>query len=342
MWMWGVAAAGMATLVAWGLHTLVPAVPLLTAAVLLGIVVGQLPVLRPALTGVLAPGLTVASHSLMRVGVVLLGLKLSLVDIISLGWVTITSTVLIVLLTFFGTLWLGRRVGLPGHQPLLIATGFAVCGASAIGAMSGVVKAKDRDTATPVALVTLCGTLAIGVLPLLWHPLGLTDLQFGHWVGAGVHDVGQVVATAQIAGPAALAVAVVVKLTRVLMLAPLVASVAVVERRRAAVAVTPAGAAVDSPAATDSSAVPRRPPVLPLFVAGFLAMVLLRTFVPLPAAVLETADLVQTVILAMALFGLGTAVRLTELVQTGGKALGVGLASWLLIAVLALAAVSIS
>jgi uncharacterized membrane protein YadS len=82
--------------------------------------------------------------------------------------------------------------------------------------------------------------------------------------------------------------------------------------------------------------------VLPLFVAGFLAMVLVRTFVPLPAAALDAVDLVQTVLLAMALFGLGTAVRLSELVRTGGKALGVGLASWLLIAVLALAAVFIS
>ncbi|TFC57649.1 putative sulfate exporter family transporter [Cryobacterium sp. TMB1-7] len=326
MWIWGVGAAGVAALVAWGVHAALPAVPLLTAAVLLGIVVGQLPVLRPAVTGMLAPGLTLASHRLMRRGVVLLGLKLSLVDILGLGWVTITSTVLIVVLTFFGTLWLGRRVGLPGHQPLLIATGFAVCGASAIGAMSGVVKAKDQETATPVALVTLCGTLAIGVLPLLWHPLGLTDLQFGHWVGAGVHDVGQVVATAQIAGSAALAVAVVVKLTRVLMLAPLVAGVAVYERRRAGT--------VDRTV--------RRPPVVPLFVAGFLAMVLVRTFVPLPATVLESIDLVQTVLLAMALFGLGTAVRLSELLRTGGKALGVGLASWLLIALLALAAVLIS
>lgn len=325
VWILGVAVAGLAALVAWGVSTAVPAVPLLTVAVLLGIIVGQLPVLRPALAGPLQPGLSVAAHRLMRLGVVLLGLKLSLVDIAGLGWVTITSTVLIVLLTFFGTLWLGRLVGLPGHEPLLIATGFAICGASAIGAMSGVLNAKDRETATPVALVTLCGTLAIGVLPLLWHPLGLTDLQFGHWVGAGVHDVGQVVATAQIAGSAALAVAVVVKLTRVLMLAPIVAGVAVYERRRLA-----------APAAT------LRPPVLPLFVAGFLTMVLVRTVVPLPPAVLDAADLVQTVLLAMALFGLGTAVRLGELLRTGGRALGVGLCSWLLIAALALAAVQLS
>jgi uncharacterized integral membrane protein (TIGR00698 family) len=343
MWMWGVGVAGMATLVAWAVHALVPGIPLLTAAVVLGIVVGQLPVLRPALTGPLKPGLSLAAKRLMRVGVVLLGLKLSLVDIAGLGWVTITTTVLIVILTFFGTLWLGRLVGLPGRQPLLIATGFAICGASAIGAMSGVVSAKDEETATPVALVTLCGTLAIGVLPLLWHPLGLTDLQFGHWVGAGVHDVGQVVATAQIAGTGALAVAVVVKLTRVLMLAPVVAGVAVYERRRVTVAAgdgnaAPAGAPGFSPGPAGAA----RPPVLPLFVAGFLALVVLRTLVHLPPALLDAADLVQTILLAMALFGLGTAVRLRTLLRTGGRSLGVGLASWLLIAVLALAAVSIS
>ena len=196
----GLIAAALAAAAAWGIHWLVPAIPLLTAAVALGIIVGQLPFARPALTGSLAPGLAVASRRLMRIGVVLLGLKLSLVDIANLGWVTILTTVAIVLLTFVGTIGLGRLFRLPGHQPLLVATGFSICGASAIGAMSGVVRAKDEETATPVALVTLCGTLAIFVLPVFWHPLGLTNVQFGHWVGAGVHDVGQVVATAQIAG----------------------------------------------------------------------------------------------------------------------------------------------
>lgn len=334
----GVGAAGLAALAAWAVHALVPGIPWLTAAVVLGIGVGQLPGLRPALSGPLQPGLTLAAKRLMRLGIVLLGLKLSLVDIAGLGWVTVTTTVLIVVLTFFGTWWLGRFVGLPGHQPLLIATGFAICGASAIGAMSAVVGAKNKETATPVALVTLCGTLAIGVLPLLWHPLGLTPTQFGHWVGAGVHDVGQVVATAQIAGPAALAVAVVVKLTRVLLLAPVVASVAVHERRRQTVAV----GAADSPVTAGAPAAAPRPQMIPLFVAGFLAMVLARTLMPLPVAVLEAADLVQTILLAMALFGLGTAVRLSELLRTGGRALGVGLASWLLVAALALAAVHIS
>lgn len=324
-WLTGVLVAGGASLIAWGTHTLVPAIPLLTAAVALGIIVAQLPAARPALRGPLAPGLSLASKRLMRLGIVLLGLKLSLIDIAELGWVTIASVVLIVLLTFGITLWLGRLFRLPGHQPLLLATGFAICGASAIGAMSGVVKAKDEETATPVALVTLCGTLAIAVLPALWHPLGLSNDQFGHWVGASVHDVGQVVATAQIAGASALAIAVIVKLTRVLMLAPMVSIGAIVVHHR-----------------SHESVATKRPPVLPLFVAGFLAATVLRTFVDLPDAVLSGVDIVQTALLAMALFGLGSAVRLRELVHTGWRAVVVGLLSWLVIAALAFGAVVIS
>ena len=317
----GLVVAASAALIAWLAHLAFPGVPLLTASVALGIVVGQIPALRPALGGSLAPGMRVASRRLLRVGIVLLGLKLSLVDIASLGWVTIATTVAVVVLTFVGTIGLGRALGLPGHQPLLVASGFSICGASAIGAMGAAVRARDEEQAVPVALVTLCGTLAIAVLPALWHPLGLSNVQFGHWVGAGVHDVGQVVATAQIAGTAALAVAVVVKLTRVLMLAPMVAITAAVERRRAV--------DVEGP----------RPAIVPLFVAGFLAAVLLNTFVPLPEWVPTGADALQTAVLAMALFALGASIRLGELASTGWRALVVGLTSWVLVAGLAYGAV---
>jgi uncharacterized integral membrane protein (TIGR00698 family) len=296
-------------------------VPLLTAAVVLGILVAQVPAVRPALVGVLAPGLEVASRHLLRLGIVLLGLKLSLVDIAALGWVSILTTIAVVVLTFVGTIGLGRALGLPGHQPLLVASGFSICGASAIGAMAAALRARDEEQAVPVALVTLCGTLAIAVLPALWHPLDLSQSGFGHWVGAGVHDVGQVVATAQVAGTTALAVAVVVKLTRVLMLAPMVAITVAIERRRP----------------TDATAV--RTALVPLFVAGFLAAVLLNTFVPLPDWLLTGADWAQTALLAMALFALGASIRFAELARTGWRALVVGLTSWALVAGLAYGAV---
>lgn len=317
----GLAVAASAALIAWLVHLAVPALPILTAAVALGIVVGQVPALQPALSGRLAPGLQVASRRLLRIGIVLLGLKLSLVDIAGLGWVTILTTVGVVVITFVGTIGLGRALGLPGHQPVLVASGFSICGASAIGAMAATVRAKDEEQAVPIALVTLCGTLAIAVLPALWHPLGLSATGFGHWVGAGVHDVGQVVATAQLAGTAALAVAVVVKLTRVLMLAPMVAIAAAVERRRA---IEPAGPP---------------PAIVPLFIAGFLAAVLLNTFVPLPEQLLAAADHVQIALLATALFALGASIRVVDLVHTGWRALVVGLTSWMLVAALAYGAV---
>ena len=306
----GLAVAASAALVAWLVHLAVPAVPILTAAVALGIVVGQVPALQPALAGRLAPGMQLAARRLLRLGIVLLGLKLSLVDIAGLGWITILTTIAVVVLTFAGTIGLGRALGLPGHQPVLVASGFAICGASAIGAMGATVRARDEEQAVPVALVTLCGTLAIAVLPALWHPLGLSATGFGHWVGAGVHDVGQVVATAQLAGPAALAVAVVVKLTRVLMLAPMVAITAA-----------------------------RKPAMNSGTIGGFLAAVLLNSFVPLPEWLLTGADVAQTALLATALFALGASIRVVELVRTGWRALVVGLTSWVLVAALAYGAV---
>lgn len=320
----GLAVAAAAAALAWLVHLAIPAVPLLTLAVAAGIVVAQVPLAREALDGVLRPGLAVASRTLLRAGIVLLGLKLSLVDIAGLGWVGIATTVGVVVLAFAGTWALGRALGLPGREPLLVASGFAICGASAIGAMAAATRARDEEQAHPVALVTLCGTLAIAVLPALWHPLGLTATGFGHWVGAGVHDVGQVVATAQVAGSAALAVAVVVKLTRVLMLAPMVAIAAAVERRRS----------------TDASG--PRPAIVPLFIAGFLAAVVVRTFVDVPEPVLAAADLVQTTLLAMALFALGTSVRVAALLHTGWRAAAVGLTSWVLVAALAYGAVLVA
>ncbi|MER5867197.1 putative sulfate exporter family transporter [Kitasatospora sp. NPDC002040] len=307
------AAAGVA--LAWGVHRVLPAVPLLTAAVLLGLAAAQLPLLRPLVAGPAKAGLALAARRLMRAGIVLLGLKLGLGDVLGLGWATVTMVLAVVAATFCGTLWLGRRLGLPGDQPLLIATGYSICGASAIGAVGQASGSDEEDIATSAALVTLCGTLAIAVLPLLQGPLGLDPADFGRWVGAGVHDVGQVVATAQTAGPVALREAVLVKLIRVALLAPLVAGVGVAVARRPGRA---AGTA--------------RPPLLPLFVLGFLAMVALNSTGAVPAAALALAGHAHELLLAAALFALGSAVRLSALARTGGRVALLGLASWVLIA----------
>ncbi|MFF3642175.1 YeiH family protein [Streptomyces sp. NPDC002564] len=328
----GLALAVLGVAVALGVHQVLPGVPMLTVAVVLGIVAAHLPGrARSFVRGPGKAGLTFAGKRLMRVGVVLLGLKLSLDDVLGLGWASVAMVLCVVAVTFLGTWWLGRRMGLRGDQPLLIATGYSICGASAIGAVSEVSESDERDTATSVALVTLCGTLAIAVLPLLQHPLGLSDAEFGRWVGASVHDVGQVVATAQTAGAGALGDAVLVKLMRVALLAPLVAAVALSVRARRRT-----GASGGSAAGT------KRPPLVPLFVLGFLAMVALRTTGLLPGAAVDVAQTAQELLLAAALFGLGSAVDLPSLTRTGGRVAALGLISWGVIAGISYAGVMLT
>lgn len=323
----GLALAATAVAVAWLVHAAVPVLPFLTVAVILGILSANLPGIGAAVEGVMQPGLVLAAKRFMRLGIVLLGLKLSLIDVAALGWATLGIVVGIVLLTFAGTLLLGKVFRLPGDQPLLLAAGFSICGASAIGAMSGVTRTEPRDAVVPVALVTLCGTLAIAVLPALKGPLGMDELQFGHWVGASVHDVGQVVATAQTAGTTALAGALVIKLTRVLMLAPMVTGAAIVQRCR--------GRSRRRAAAGVEGSKLKFPPLIPLFVAGFMAMIVLRTLGILPHAVLEGAAVAQDLLLAAALFGLGASVQIRPLLNTSGRAIVVAMLSWALVGVLA-------
>ncbi|HEY0240849.1 MAG TPA: putative sulfate exporter family transporter [Friedmanniella sp.] len=310
----GLLAVAAAAAVAFGVARVVPVLNPSTVAVLLGAVAANVGLHRPALHA----GTHVASHRLLRIAVVLLGLQLGLSQLLGLGLGGFAVVLGTVAVTFVGTQLIGRVLRVPRARSLLIATGFSICGASAVAAMSDVADGDEDDTAVAVALVTLCGSLAIVLLPLLRAPLGLDPTDFGRWVGASVHDVGQTVATANRV-PGALTTAVVVKLSRVVLLAPLVAGVGVARRRRTRRA---AGASPDR----------RRTPVVPLFVVGFLAAIGLTSTGLVPVEVLAGAKHVQSVLLVAALVGLGTGIDVRMLRRTGGRALALGLSSWVLVA----------
>jgi len=319
-WLPGLALAAVGAAAAWGIHRLVPVVPWLTAALVLGVIVGCLPPVRSALDGVFRAGLALSSRRVLRIGIVLLGLDLSLGDIASLGWLSIVAIVALVAVSFVVTWLIARLFRLEREESVLLAAGFSICGVSAVAAMAGARGIDERETGRPIALVTLYGTLAIVVLPVLSSLLGLDAVQFGRWVGASVHDVGQVVATAQTGGAAALAVALVVKLTRVLMLAPMVAIASLDTRRRAG---------------TESSV--KLPPVVPLFIVGFVVAVLIRSFVPLPSGFFAATDVIHDALLATALFAIGASLRLERLVRSGIRSILAGLVAWIAILGLGLA-----
>lgn len=326
----------------YGVHLLLPWLPWLTASLILGILAGSIPSARVPLDGILKPGLQIAAKRLLRIGIVVLGLKLSLGNIVALGWLAILAIIALVGVSFVITWLIGRAFKLEGDQAILMAAGFSICGVSAVGAMAAARGSDEKDTGTPITLVTLYGTLAILVLPALAGVFGMNDIQFGRWVGASVHDVGQVVATAQTAGAAALAVAVVVKLTRVLMLAPMVAIASVQTRQRQTRQRQSQQRQSGSGAAVSVEAPKSRPAVVPLFIVGFIVAVLIRSFIPLPDVLLIVADILQSALLACALFGIGASLRIEQLARSGARSLAVGLISWVVILGLALGLVYFS
>ncbi|MBI4944192.1 MAG: putative sulfate exporter family transporter [Actinobacteria bacterium] len=318
------------------------ALALAAASLLPGVVAASLAVGLGALLGssglhhaVLRPGTRAAGHHLLRGAVVLLGLEVALPDVVRLGAPVLAAVAVTVGVTFTGTRLLGRLLGVPAPRALLVATGFSICGASAVAGMRDTARADDEDAAVAVGLVTLCGTAAIVVLPLLRDPLGLDPVAFGAWVGASVQDVGQTVAAAQQV-PGALNAAVVVKLSRVVLLAPLVAGVALSRRR------TDAAGRDHGPTAARTAGGSRRPPLVPGFVVGFLAAVTVASSGLLPEPLLVAAGDVRHVVTVAALVGIGAGIDVRALRRTAGRAAVLGLLSWALVATTALAALTVA
>ena len=299
---------------------LLPGISALVLAIVVGVVLANVvPLPRAA-----APGLAIASKKLLRAGIVLLGLQVALGDLASLGIGMLLVVVAVVGAGILGTVLLGRLVGVGRHLTVLIACGFSICGAAAVAAAAGVTDPDDEregDTVTAVALVVLCGSLMIVLVPAAAALMGLHGETAGLWAGASIHEVAQVVAAGgAIGGGAALTVAVIVKLARVLMLAPVMAVMSMQQRRHGA---------------KDG----KQPPLVQLFVVGFLAMVLVRSFVPLPEPVLEAGSLLQTLLLAAAMFALGTGVRISLLKQVGPRPFLLAALSTALVASVALGGV---
>ena len=315
----GLLVVAVGTAIAFAVNTALPAVSALTVAVVLGVCVGQL------LPDRARAGLAWATRKFLRLGVVLLGLQLGLAEVVGLGLGTVLAVVATVLIAFFGTLYAARRLGVSPGLGLMVATGFSICGASAIAAMDSVTRSDKEDVATGVTLVTLYGSAAIALVPFLGTRMGMSPEHLGAWAGLSVHEVAQVVAAASPAGAAAVAVAVVVKLTRVALLAPIVAGVSIVRRRQ------------DGATATG-----KRPPIIPLFVVGFLATMCLRTTGIVPGAVLAGTSVATTLLFAAALFGLGSAVRIGALLRTGRRGLALGAVSTVLVGTVALGALAVT
>ncbi|MDN5795967.1 MAG: putative sulfate exporter family transporter [Intrasporangium sp.] len=297
------------------------------SSMLVAIVIGAVLANSGVLPESTAPGLAVVGKRVLRVGVALLGLQLVLGDIVALGAGMIGVIVSVVSVGILSTLFIGRWLGIGLTQRLLIACGFSICGAAAVAAADGVIEADESEAASAIGLVVLFGTMMIPVIPLAGQLVGMPDHEIGLWAGASIHEVAQVVAAGGTIGGAALSAAVLVKLGRVLMLAPVLAVVSLWMRRRTGLGATSAQAS--------------RPPVVPLFVTAFLALALLRSTGVVPESIVGGVHLAQSVALTMAMFSLGCGVRVAALRRGGAKPLVLAALSTVVVASTALAGITL-
>lgn len=312
-------AAGAA--IAMAASRFLPAVSPLLVAIVIGSVVANLGWVPTRC----APGIRFVARPVLRVGIALLGFQLLLSDIMGLGWKVIALVVVIVAAGIVGTLWAGSLMGVPSTQRMLIAGGFSICGAAAVAAAEEASGAEEEDVLTAISLVVLFGTLMIGAVPLLSAVFGLSDVAAGMWAGGSVHEVAQVIAAGGIIGGTALAVATVVKLARVLLLAPVIAILGLVRRRELK--------------GSDGDAGGKRPPIVPLFIVAFLACVALRSTGFVPDAALSAAGVLQTALLSAAMFALGLGVKLASLRTVGPRPFALAAVSTVWVASVALVGV---
>lgn len=231
----GLAVAAAATAVAWPISMLLPVLSPLLVAIVLGILLGNL---VPNLPETFMPGLNFAAKPLLRLGIVALGAQVVLGDILDLGWLVLVLAAVIVAAGILSALALAKPLKVDRPLAVLIGSGFGICGAAAVAGIESTLKSKKEDVAAAIGLVVLFGTLMIAIVPSLSTAMGLSPETAGMWGGAATHEVAQVVAIGGIIGPAALEIAVLVKLARVIMLAPTVAVFSYAVRRSEAKAMT--------------------------------------------------------------------------------------------------------
>jgi len=315
----GLAVCAIATVIALTIKTFVAAVSPLLIAIALGVTVSNTVGVARRWTS----GLHFASSRLLRLGVALLGTQLVLADILGLGIDMVLAVMTVVGMGIVGTMLTGRLLGLTWTQRLLVACGFSICGAAAVAAVGTVVDADEDETAAAIALVVMFGTLMIVVIPATSVGLGLDDRQAGLFAGGSIHEVAQVVAAGGAIGGGALGVAIIIKLARVLMLAPVIAVLALRQRRRASA----------------SSDIASRPRLIPLFVVGFLSCVALRSSGALPEQIVTATANLQSILLTAAMFALGASVRVAALRSIGTRLFTLAAASTVWVSSIALAGV---
>ena len=286
--------------------SVVPLVGSAIPAVILGVLIA---VFRKP-SGRVVPGVGYSGKFLLQLAVVLLGTQLSFKSIIEVGAESLPVMLSSLTVCLLATWILGRALRIERGMLTLIGVGTGICGASAIAAVSPIIKARSHDISYAISTVFLFNILAVIVFPIVGHALGMTPHAFGLFAGTAVNDTSSVVAAASVFSSAALGFAVVVKLVRTLMIIPISVTLAVVEGRRNG----------DGERLT-----PRRVfKLIPWFLFGFLTMAGIASTGVISAELSAALTHVSVFLVATALAAIGLSTDLKAIRAAGLKPLLLG------------------
>lgn len=281
---------------------------------IIGIVAGTLygNALRDGMPASWAAGVNFSARKLLRIAVAFFGLRVSLQAIAQVGLPGLTVSVLVVVSTLVVGTWAGvKLMKLDRDTALLTAAGSAICGAAAVLAFESTLRSKLHQSAMAVGSVVLFGTLSMFAYPLAYRAglLNLDPAGLGLFFGGTIHEVAQVVGAASDISPQVAQIATIVKMTRVMLLVPVLLVLGAWLARSAS-----AGGAHGT-----------RRIAVPWFALGFLGCVLVNSLDVLSADITHTINVLDTFALTMAMTALGIETRLSQVRAAGPRALTAGL-----------------
>lgn len=267
-------------------------------------------------------GIGFSAKYLLRLGIILMGLRLDLNDIIAAGWQTLALDLFAVIFTISVIQVLGRRFTVESKLTTLLAVGTGVCGAAAIGAIAPLIRAKDEDVAVSVAIIALLGTAFsvcyIALLPML----GLNPHEFGTFAGATLHELAHVIAAAEPDGPISGETAILVKLGRVAMLTPVAMFIGWLYSRK------------HQPG--EDASLP-----VPWFLFGFMGMALVNTWGLMPEGLAGMLIAASSFLITMAMAAMGLNVNLASFARVGHNPVLICLIGSVLLSITGLAIVRV-
>jgi uncharacterized integral membrane protein (TIGR00698 family) len=310
--------AGVATV----LGRLVPIVGGPVFGILIGVVLATVwPALR-------APrykaGYAVAAKPVLQLSIVVLGTGLSLRQVVHVGGQSLPVMLGTLAVALGGALLLGRLLKVRGDTRTLIGVGTGICGASAIAATTAVIGAAETEVAYAIGTIFTFNIAAVLLFPPIGHLLGMNAHAFGLWSGTAINDTSSVVAAAFAYGGDAGSYSIVVKLTRTLMLVPIVVVLAILKARKE-----------NAGGKFSLRAMPWRR-IVPVFLIGFVLAAALDSVGAIPAAWHPALSVLGTFLITTALAGIGLSMRLADMRRAGARPLLLGALLWVAVALTSL------